>query len=304
MRRVNSVVRKISVNVGIDVFQGASMARMKKKSKQPSKPTSAAAVAATTTTIRRSDTFLVVILSLSLLIAGALTVASYVRNSIYRTQVALWRDIVKRSPDKRRAHENLGQALSTAGSIAGNPKEAMELYQEALKQFGMVLALKDDGSVPMRDLYRETGVVYFRMGMYNDAIIAWQTGLRYAPNDPSLSNNLSIVLMQNGRYDEAAAQAQTALAMDPRMPQALNTMGQVYMAKQNFNKAVEYFEKALQSEPDVPARYWNVALALSQAKKYDIALQYANKYASMESDPQGRKRAAEFIGYLQTAMRH
>jgi tetratricopeptide (TPR) repeat protein len=277
------------------------MARVKKKSKQLAKPVPAAAMAAMTATVKRSDNSLIVILVLSLFIIGALTVASYNRNSIYRTHVTLWHDITKRSPDKRRAHENYGQALSTAGANAVNPNEAMEYYREALKQFQTVMALKDDGSVPMRDLYREIGVVYFRMGQYNEAITAWQTGLQYAPNDPSLSNNLSIVLMQTGRFDEAAAQAETALAMDPRMPQALNTMGQVYMTKQNYSKAVEYFLKALESEPDVPSRYWNVAIALSQEKKYDMALQYANKYVSMESDPAGRKRATEFIGYLQTA---
>jgi tetratricopeptide (TPR) repeat protein len=280
------------------------MARMKNKSRQMAKPIPAAATATTTTTVKKSDSSLLVILALSLLIVGTLAVASYMRNSIYRTHLTLWRDITKRSPDKRRAHENYGQALSTAGANAVNPSEAMEFYREALQQFQTVMALRDDGSVPMRDLYREIGVVYFRMGRYSDAITAWQTGLRYAPNDASLSNNLSIVLMQTGRFDEAAAQAQTALAMDPRMPQALNTMGQVYMAKQDFNKAIEYFLRALESEPDVPARYWNVALAMSQAKKYDMALQYANKYAAMEPDPAGRKRAAEFISYLQTAMKH
>ncbi len=276
------------------------MARMKKKSRQLTKSISPAAGTAATATVNRNGNSLLFIVALSLLIVGVLAVASYMRNSIYRTHVTLWRDITQRSPDKRRAHENLGQALSTAGANATNPNEAMKLYREALKQFQTVMALKDDGSVPMRDLYREIGVVYFRMGFFKDAITAWETGLRYAPNDPSLTNNLSIALMQTGRFDEAAVQAETALAMDPRMPQALNTMGQIYMTKQNYDKASEYFLRALQSEPDVPARYWNLALALSQAKKYDMALQYAKKYVSMESDPAGRKRAADFIGYLQT----
>ncbi len=273
---------------------------MKKKSRQLTKSVLPAAGSMVTGTANRSESSLLVIVALSLFIVGALTVASYMRNSIYRTHVTLWRDITQRSPDKRRAHENLGQALSTAGANATNPDEANQLYREALKQFQTVMDLKDDGSVPMRDLYREIGVVYFRMGLFNNAITAWETGLQYAPNDPSLSNNLSIALMQTGRFDEAAAKAETALAMDPHMPQALNTMGQVYMTKQNYSKAAEYFQRALESEPDVPARYWNLAIALSLAKKYDLALQYAKKYVSMEPDPAGRKRGADFVGYLQT----
>ena len=76
--------------------------------------------------------------------------------------------------------------------------EARKLYDEALRQFQTVMSLQDDGSVPLRDLYREIGVVYFRLEQYDDAIATWQTGLRFAPNDPSLLNNLSIALPAKG----------------------------------------------------------------------------------------------------------
>ncbi len=242
-------------------------------------------------------------LALSLLIIGALSAAAYARNGIYRTHVTLWDSVTKQSPNKRRAHENYGQALSTAGSMATNQNEARKLYDEALKQFQMVISLKDDGSVPMRDLYREIGVVYFRQGRYDDAIATWQKGLTYAQNDPSLLNNLSIAFMQVGRFDEAASVASTALAVDPNMPQALNTMGQVYMAKNDYERAALYFKKAVQREPDVPARYWNAALALERSKKYDEAFQYASRYAAMESDPIGRQRGYAFLEQLKVAMR-
>jgi len=240
----------------------------------------------------------VVAVALLLLIIGALAAAAYTRNSIYQNHVTLWADVTKRSPNKRRAHENYGQALSTAGSVARSEVEARKYYDEALKQFGMVIALKDDGSVPPRDLYREIGVVQFRLKQYDEAIKAWQTGLERAPNDPSLLNNLSIVFMQVGRFDEAAAAAQTALTVDPNMPQALNTMGQVYLFKKNYDKAVEFFLKAVERQPDLPARYWNAALALEQAGKIEKALQYANQYAAMETDPAGRQRAFGYVEYL------
>src|SRR3990172_3210704 len=159
-------------------------------------------------------------LTLSFVIICALTATAYQRNSIYHDFITLWGNITKTSPNKRRAHENYGQALSTVGRL-----------DEALREFNTVLALKDDGSVPPRDLYREIGVVYFRMNRMNDAISSWQTGLKYAPNDASLLNNLSIALLQTGRYEEAVMHAQTALAADPTMPQALNTMGQVMLLK-------------------------------------------------------------------------
>jgi tetratricopeptide (TPR) repeat protein len=245
----------------------------------------------------------IALVALSLLLVAALVAAAHTRNAIYRTHVTLWDNVTKMSPNKRRAHENYGQALSTAGSLSGNAAEARKLYHEALRQFETVLALKDDGSVPMRDLYREIGVVQFRLERYDDAIATWETGLRHAPSDPSLLNNLSIVLMQKGRFQEAAHHAVTALAGDPGMPQALNTLGQAYMAQRKYDKAAEYFLKAIDREPDVPARYWNAALAFERAKNYEPALRYANRYLAMERDPVGRQRAASLIDYLQRAMK-
>ncbi|HEX9019925.1 MAG TPA: tetratricopeptide repeat protein [Nitrospirota bacterium] len=242
--------------------------------------------------------FSLIAFALFLLIIGVLTAAAYERNSIYRSHVTLWKSVTESSPNKRRAHENYGQALSTAGSLAGNAAEAAKYYDEALRQFQTVLDLRDDGSVPPRDLYREIGVVYFRESRFDEAISAWQTGLRFAPNDPSLLNNLSIAFMQKGRFDDAAAAAQVALTVDPSMPQALNTMAQVYMIRKNYEKAVELFLRAVEREPDVPARYWNAALALDQSGKQEMALQYANRYIAMESNPAALQRAGEFINYL------
>ncbi len=231
--------------------------------------------------------FVLISMALSFVLICVFAAATYERNSIYHSHVTLWAEVVKKAPNKRRAHENYGQALSSEG-----------YYIEAEKEFKTVMALPDDGSVPLRDLYREIGVVDFRIGKFDDAIVAWQTGLRYAPNDPSLLNNLSIVYMQTGRFDEAAAAAQAALAGDPTMPQALNTMGQVYLVRKDYDKAVDYFLKAVYREPDVPARYWNAALALEQAKKIDQAYEYASKYAAMETDPVGRQRAYGYIEHL------
>ncbi len=246
----------------------------------------------------------IVVMLLSVLIIAVLVTFAHSRNSIYRSYVTLWESVTKQSPNKRRAHENLGQALSTAGSVSRDPIEASKLYNAALQQFQAVLSLKDDGSVPMRDLYREIGVVYFRQGRFEDSIAVWKTGLKYAPNDPSLLNNLSIAYMQTGRFDEAASIATAALSVDPSMPQALNTMGQVAMAKNDFEKAAQFFLKAIEREPDVPARYWNAALALEKAKRYDMAFQYAKKYQLMESDPLGQQRVSAYLEHLKLVMQH
>jgi len=224
---------------------------------------------------------------LSVCILICFTIVANVRNGIYKTPVSMWRDTAHKSPLKRRAHENFGQALSTAG-----------LYGEAMREFKTVLAMKDDGSVPPRDLYREIGVVYFRVGMIDDAITSWQTGLRYAPFDASLLNNLSIAFLKKGRYDEAAANARMALSAAPGMPQALNTLGEVLMSQGEYDKASEYFLMAIQRAPEDKYKYWNAALAFEKAGKYDMAYQYMSLYAVMEPDPAGKQRAFRIMNSL------
>ena len=56
-------------------------------------------------------------LALSIVIICALTATAYQRNGIYHDFITLWGNITKTSPNKRRAHENYGQALSTVGRL-------------------------------------------------------------------------------------------------------------------------------------------------------------------------------------------
>jgi tetratricopeptide (TPR) repeat protein len=214
----------------------------------------------------------------------SLVTASLTRNKVYQSTISLWKNITETSPKKRRAHENLGQALSTAGRL-----------QEALEQFNTVIALPDDGSVPLRDLYREIGVVHFRLGSLDAAVEAWRKGLLYADGDPGLLNNLSVAFMQQSRYDDAAASAEAALRNNPQMPQLLNTLGQVSMIKREYSKAEKYFLDAVLYDPDSPTYYANAAMAFAQTGKYDQAYQYMSMSAARMPDPQQKQRALEFM---------
>jgi tetratricopeptide (TPR) repeat protein len=236
--------------------------------------------------LKRYATLIYVLSASALLVC--LGVAANLRNEIYKTPVTLWADNAAKSPDKRRTHENYGQALSTAG-----------MYQAAIKQFETVKALNDDGSVPLRDLYREIGVVYFRLGLIDDSIDSWQTGLKYAPFDPSLSNNLAVALLRKGRLDEAESTVRTALTVQPTMPHLWNTLGEVMMAKGKDEEAANAFLTSIEYGPDVPARFWNAALALSRTGQYEKAYEYGSRYLAMEPDYRQRQQAAEFLGRLQ-----
>lgn len=258
---------------------------MKKKRGQPTikKPTIQAQAP-----LSRTAVIATIIL---VLYTGYLTASAFRRNSIYQNPVTLWRSAVQSAPDKRRTHENYGQALSTAG-----------LLQEALTQFKTVLALPDDGSVPMRDVLREIGVVQFRLGLFNESIASWKKGLEYAKMDPGLLNNISIALMRQNRLDEALSYAESARRMNPYMPEPANTQGEIYMAKKEYARAAESFLVFLQLRPEDSRGYWNAALAFERAGDYEKALRLVNQFLAMELDPSLRQRAMQLVNSLNSRL--
>ena len=56
---------------------------------------------------------------------GYFTVA---RNETYRSEIALWEDVTRKSPNNARGYNNLGYAFATAGRIA----DAKRAYTTAL----------------------------------------------------------------------------------------------------------------------------------------------------------------------------
>jgi protein O-mannosyl-transferase len=236
------------------------------------------------TIVSRTTVIATIILALY---AGYFTASTFRRNSIYQTTVTIWKSAVQSAPDKRRTHENYGQALSSAG-----------LLQEALQQFKTVLALPDDGSVPLRDVHREIGVVYFRLGLIDESIASWKKGLEYAYMDPGLLNNLSIALMKQDRADEALAYAKMARETNPYMPEPANSLGEIYMAQGEYRKAAESFLLFVQLRPEDSRGYWNTALAYERAGEYEKALRFVNQFLAMDTDPRHRQAAVQLANSL------
>ncbi|MDH4162080.1 MAG: tetratricopeptide repeat protein [Nitrospirota bacterium] len=230
-------------------------------------------------------------LALMALFIASLTTAALLRNRIYETGLSVWKSMVESSPDKRRPHENYGQALSTAGRL-----------QEALQEFKTVLSLPDDGSVPLRDVYREIGVVYFRLGLFDESITAWKTGLVHAPLDAGLLNNIAIALLKQQRYDEAVSHAETAVRANNTMPEPVNTLGEIYLAKGEFARAAEFFKRYIYLRPEDPRGSWNVAIALARGGRYEEAYQHVNRFLASELDPRERAGATDLLNFINESM--
>src|SRR3990170_4672951 len=104
-----------------------------------------------------------------------LSIAAHKRNLVWRDGITLWRDVVKKSPEKYRGHINLGRAYAIAG-----------LFDEAEQEFEKVLSLKPDYAT----MYYNLGVVYEEKGLADKATAAYAEALRLEPNHQKAADAL------------------------------------------------------------------------------------------------------------------
>ncbi len=205
----------------------------------------------------------------------------------YEGSIDAYSKSIELDPSHAVTYQNRGVSYSRLGD-----------QQRALADFKKVLSMNDQ-KVPLRDTYREMGVAYYRMGSIDDAVASWKKGLKKAPSDAGVLNNIAVAYLQQKRYGEAASAAQEAFAADPSMPEVLNTMGQVSMEKKDYDAAAKYFMQSIKRNPKDPSQYWNAALAFEKMKQYKKALKYATKYSEVVTDAASRERASAYIEGLQ-----
>src|SRR3989304_1204453 len=66
---------------------------------------------------------------LLLILIFGLGAASFKKNFVWKDELTLWEDVVKKNPDKERGHNNLGIAYYELGRM----DEAIKEYQQAIK---------------------------------------------------------------------------------------------------------------------------------------------------------------------------
>jgi tetratricopeptide (TPR) repeat protein len=172
-------------------------------------------------------------------VAAALFAATSLRNEVWRSRVALWTDVVAKSPGKARAHFNLAHALSEA-----NQEEA------ALRAYRAALPLARDGTVRWGDLMRNMGASLLGLNRFAEAAELLAQATAMEPYNPELENNLGIAYLELGRLPEARQHAQRAVGIKPDYAAAHNTLGEALYLSADYPAALAEFDRARHFDPD------------------------------------------------------
>ena len=260
----------------------------------------------------------------TLALVTAATVATRQRNDLWRDPVALWTDVVQKSPDRARPHHNLGWAYAKARRLP-----------DAVAEFRQAIAIDPSQA----KTYNSLGNAYQRLGRQDDAEVAYRRAMaldpklvdavvnlafleiarghfpraqnllfragKMSPFNAEVARGVGKLLLRQGLLDRAEAQYRTALQRWPQSPDLHNELGEVYWRKQQWQKAEAEYRRTLELAPNYADAYNNLGNALLvQNRPADAEAAYLQALARDRNDVEVRlnlARAYRVAGKLQQA---
>jgi hypothetical protein len=141
---------------------------------------------------RVSATAVIVLCLVPLVLASA----AYTRNKAWHSEVSLWEDVVRKSPNKARSHYELAEAYD----LNGNTDEAIVHYLTALR-------LKPDYAYAHINL----GIAYSKKGKLEEAVEHFKAALKLRPDLKYVHNNLGTVYLWMGYVEKAREEFEAGL---------------------------------------------------------------------------------------------
>jgi Tfp pilus assembly protein PilF len=171
------------------------------------------------------------------------TSVSYARNNIWRSNIALWEDVVEKSPNKARGHNNLAIFYSNEGR-----------FDESIKEFKTALRLQPDYA----DAHNSLGAVYSEQGRIDEAISEFQEALRIKPDFADAHYNLGTAYYSRGLLTEAFREFETAVRIKPNLAKAHNYLGAIHQANGRLDDALKEYRIALRFDPGLASARNNI----------------------------------------------
>jgi tetratricopeptide (TPR) repeat protein len=242
----------------------------------------------------------------ALLLAGALAMVgafaslTAARNTVYRSELALWRDSATKRPGNPRAQNNLALALQQAGQT----EEAMAHFRRAIAlqpnhafahhNLGLLLLTRHDpkgaaehfsaavaADPSFVDARINWGVALVQLGRRAEAKRQFQRALQEAPDAADAAANLAGLLIDEGEIVPANRLVQVALERAPEMAEAHFLQGRL-LERDSPAAAEREYRAAVQLKPGLADA--QVALGTLLAGRDELAAAEACYRRALESD--------------------
>ncbi len=152
------------------------------------------------------------VLIVILFFCSAMTIA---RNKVWKDDLSLWTDAVRKSPSSARAHHFLALTYSKAGKV-----------DTAIAEYEKALELEEGYS--RAEIHNNLGSLYGNQRLWNLATQEFKTAIEINPRFYKAYNNLGTIYMVKGDMDEAARKFKEALYIYPGYTKARMNLEKVY----------------------------------------------------------------------------
>lgn len=161
--------------------------------------------------------------------------STYQRNKVWKDEVSLFTEIVKKSPHKAKPRANLGAAL-----LKQNKLDEALIHLEKAAEMDNRYAF----------IYNNIGIVYERRGNTEEALRYYRIALTREPTYPRARNNIASLYYKSGQIENAAKEYETVLQSHPDDPEAHHGLGvSLYLLKRE-DEGVEHVKRAIELDPE------------------------------------------------------
>lgn len=149
-----------------------------------------------------------------LAIVLVLTGLASARNTIWNDEIALWQDVVEKSPKKARAHNNLGVAYNEKALQSYSNKSMLD---DAITHLSIATQLNPSYAAAHNNL----GAAYADKGMTDRAIEHYEIAITLDPSNYKAHFNLGTEYIRMGLHDKGIDEIKICLQINPHFREAL-----------------------------------------------------------------------------------
>ncbi|MFA5059166.1 MAG: tetratricopeptide repeat protein [Candidatus Omnitrophota bacterium] len=203
-------------------------------------------------------------------VVAVFSVLTYVRNDLWSNGLRFMQDVVAKSPQKSRPHNNLGYFYFSKGKF----QEAQAEYLKALSldpdyftaRYNLAMVYLETGNIReaeklllnLAGQYPDhssvclgLGLVAQKKGDFDAAMDSFNRAISLDKFNASAYAGLGNLYSDAKRTGEAKSALQESLRLDPQNPFAHYNLGNIYFTESNFYEALMSYQQAIQLKPDL-----------------------------------------------------
>ncbi len=215
----------------------------------------------------------IAILVVSLITLPLLAGVTHARNEVWRSEVSLWRDVVQKSPNKARAHNNYGMALYMVwGQMSEDAKKEFEIASRLspnweIPYYNLALAANQEGdyqraialyrkAIELKPNYKEAlyhlGKTYIEVDRWEDARPYLERLIMHSPTSRYLRAYLDLleVYLEMGLRKQASALAIEMTRMSDSLQEVDYYRGKAFFRLRDYDRAKTYFARQIERESE------------------------------------------------------